>query len=188
MDFSSDNNEWWWRWRTYTSKNSSRELSGHHFNGDGSLHVFASANNAKLVASIFPENWNIDQHPHIFIRYRADPGVKLAVDLEAFESSKPYRRLLSFQQPFPGENEVYAQNGNKDQGAKLKWTELYIDARKIRTRFSRVNILKRFALYTISNVKKAKGFWIDEFAILPKDGVLDAPNLRIGFVVDDLRN
>jgi hypothetical protein len=167
--FGENDEEWWWRWKTYRPKPAASKLTKDGVAGGRSLFVYAPHDGGILSAKIHPVEWDINSYPFIFVRYRIKAGTHLAMYLIPFQvPAFPKRSLCVARTEFerlPADecvgNSVLFSDGN--------WHELTIDIRVIKKRWSDVKVLKGFWIHALDKgrVKRGDGYWIDEFAVLP---------------------
>lgn len=168
--FDSNDEDWWWLWKTYRPMPAdwSRDLDAG--TGNGVLRVSDPGGGA-LSAKIAPADWDIDLYPWIYARYRILPDTPIGLYIEGFRGIGGGGRRTW----------LAATEKNRDIGSNHlthyeliddgEWHTLLLDARIIRDQHPDVNVLQRLGLESRSNSKKGDTYWLDEFAILPAEAL-----------------
>ncbi len=196
-DFGIDDKDWWWRWQTYRPPPVSwerllvlgddREMPPPQSNpggdnraitpqeglelGTGWLRVYAEEDEYHLPARIYPENWFVDKHPQIRIRYRIEPGTPVGVYVNAFLTPADRNRdawlATSPSSSRAEENPELPQL--IDDG---EWHTIHLDARAIRDSYPDADVLEGLHIWSedIDRVEAGHAFELDEVEILPEMG------------------
>jgi hypothetical protein len=164
--FDEDDEQWWWRWKTYRPMPAdwSRDIDA--ASGNGVLRVSDPGGGA-MSARIAPAEWDISRDPWIYLRYRIEPDVCIGLYVEAFRnlSSGTRRKWLA------STRDGRAARAPYQLIADGEFHTLLLDARLIWDENPDIRMLQRLGIESTSATKTGDTYWIDDFAILPEEAL-----------------
>lgn len=174
--FNADDEDWWWLWKTYRPMPADWSRDVDRETGNGVLRVSDPGGGA-ISARIAPADWDIQQFPWIYLRYRILPGTPIGLFLEAFNGLGGNGRKM-----WLAATEKHRDVGSGDITHYVltdddEWHTLLIDARLMKQQFPDVDILRRLGIESRGTSKIGDGYWLDEFAILPEEA-LETPSWK----------
>ncbi|MFO7946603.1 MAG: right-handed parallel beta-helix repeat-containing protein [Armatimonadota bacterium] len=146
----------WWLWKSYRPFPAAYRDIVDEDAGEAYRHVYAPEDGGRLPTQIHPRDWNIEQYPRIFIRYRVGSGVPVAIWLRAFSGATCVVAASPAAQIGDAErvtDYVLADDGD--------WHELEIDARLIREVEPHVTVLEGMRIGAAPRGAVTEGQWYD---------------------------
>jgi len=180
--FGNDDPEWWWKWQVYRPDPTAYEIvSDGMTDGGGALHVYApSTGNAILPARIYAGDWFIDEYSEIFLRYKVNKNIPLAIYLLSYDYSDP-KGLRACVAKTSSANIL--ANESVDNCNILtddeQWHELTIDVNIVKGKFADLKLLQgvRIEATEAEKISVGQGYWLDEFEIRAKNNIPSQPQL-----------
>ncbi|MGM0493607.1 MAG: PKD domain-containing protein [Armatimonadota bacterium] len=127
--FGESDDEAWWQWMTYRPLPSASEYVDGPTDG-GALRVFARDEDYPLGAQTQPKGWDLDEYPHVMVRYRIAPGTPLVVSLFTWATADGSRgiRVAQTETGTYSAEDIVLDEPLIDDG---EWHELRFDAAEL---------------------------------------------------------
>ncbi|HHT25850.1 MAG TPA: PKD domain-containing protein [Firmicutes bacterium] len=126
--FDRNDTSWWWRWRFQPGYTKNNRLVVTSAAGDGYIRVNGSAADSTLYTDIQVPNWDIDQYPYLYVRYRIMQGTPLALQLDTFVG-----RTFILAATYDHTDTRLSNVGGQLLFNDGQWHELCIDVRTVRS-------------------------------------------------------
>lgn len=192
--FNADDGQWWKHWRFYRGRTGSTYAYFRNIvnkdTGEGYIRIYPrKPAPTPLPAFIHPRNWDIDQYPHVYLRYRIKQGTPVAVFIRPYPSARHVLAGLDSDQDARryylagtagaagDENSERRGRGPLPEGsigARLiddgQWHEITFDVRDIRKKYPDVQVLQAMHIGDLevdggAKVKPQDEFFLDEVYI-----------------------